>query len=135
MISKPFYFLLISLGVILFIAATYVSIIDIMVFQKGIIISGLITKVPNSCTTKANVVEIEYKSKEYSLLIPYSTCKENKYAIGDTIQVRAIIGEERTQFPNSDPRVISVVIIIAFGSVFFYFLFNYKYLTTPQSKE
>jgi hypothetical protein len=135
MISKPFYFLLTILMGIGFIISIYVVSIDMRVFQKGVTIKCKITGIPITCSTKANILEMEYSGNEYSLLIGYSDCKKRKYAIGDSIEVRAIIGERRTQLPNDDPRIISIIIIVVVGSVFLYFLFNYKYLTTPQSKE
>ena len=134
MMSKPFYFSFTILAGILFILFTYLSLLDISIFQKGHIIKGKIVSLSNICT-KNNVVEVDYNGLTYSFLIGYPDCKNGKYIVGDSIQLRAIIGERRTQLPNDDPRIIAIITIVVLGSIFLYFLFNYKYLTAPQSKE
>lgn len=133
MLGKPLYFLFTILMGLGFLGATYTSIIDIIVFQRGIIVKGLITNVSTTCT-KTNWVTIDYNNFEYSLIIGYVTCRDNQYVVGDSTQIRIISGQIRAQSPNEDPRIIAVITIVVVSSIFFYFLFNYKSLTTSQSE-
>lgn len=136
MLGKPLYFLFTILMGFGFLGATYTSIIDIMVFQKGIVVKGLITDVPNTCI-RTNWVTINYENFDYSLIIGYATCRDNQYVVGDSTKIRIISGQIRAQLPNTDPRITAVIVIVVVSSVFFYFLFNYKSLTTsqPESEE
>ena len=114
----------------------YLSITDIIVFQKGIVVKGLITDVPNTCI-RTNWVTIDYENFDYSLIIGYATCRNNQYVVGDSTKIRIISGQIRAQLPDEDPRIIAIITIIVTSSIFFYFLFNYKSLTTsqPESEE
>lgn len=136
MLGKPLYFLFTILMGLIFLLMVYLSITDIIVFQKGIVVKGLITDVPNTCI-RTNWVTIDYENFDYSLIIGYATCRNNQYVVGDSTKIRIISGQIRAQLPDEDPRIIAIITIIVTSSIFFYFLFNYKSLTTsqPESEE
>ncbi len=125
MLGKSYY-IFVVLSALGFALTLKLTITEITVFQKGIVVKALITNTPGMCTTRNNVVKFDYNNAEYSLLIGYSTCRDNKYVVGDSAKIRIIVGERRSLLPDSDPRAMGIICCLMTGVVFFYLLLNHK---------
>ncbi|QQS29159.1 MAG: hypothetical protein IPM47_20375 [Sphingobacteriales bacterium] len=119
MAKLSYYLLLFMLGggFVLVVNLTY---IDIAVYKSGEIVKAKIEKV--NCKRKNSHLDLNYLNSKHSILVPYESCINGVYQVGDSIMVKALPEYRRTQFSKSYEFVWGIIMLIVLTFIMVYWI-------------